>query len=78
MEMQFWKIYLEFFTDAIVSGDFKVTKSSCQTIGAAVERARLPKLSLILGNIIRKIAGSKCLSSDGESTATRRQKHVIS
>ena len=33
---------------AIVSGVFKVMVSSFQTLGAATEKERLPKLSLVL------------------------------
>ena len=36
---------------AIVSDVFKVMGSSFQTLGAATEEARLPKLSLVLGTI---------------------------
>ena len=40
----YWKI-------AIVSDVFKVMGSSFQTLGAATEKARLPKLSFVLGTI---------------------------
>ena len=40
----FWKI-------AIVSDVFQVMWSSFQTLGAATEKARLPKLSFVLGTI---------------------------
>ena len=36
---------------AIVSDVFKVTGSAFQTLGAATEKARLPKLSFVLGTI---------------------------
>ena len=43
---------LSFFRKiAIVSDVFKVIGSSSQTLGAATEKARLPKLSFVLGTI---------------------------
>ena len=44
LEFVFWKI-------AIVSEVFKVMGSSFHTLGAATEKARLPKLSFVLGKI---------------------------
>ena len=47
-----WNKCLEFFRKiAIVSDVFKVIGSSFQTLGAATEKARLPKLSFVLGTI---------------------------
>ena len=56
-EHLWWKcnleyICLEFFRKiAIVADVFKVTGSSFQTPGAATEKARLHKLSFVLGTI---------------------------
>ena len=50
--MQFGIDVLSFFRKiAIVSDVFKVIGSSFQTLGAATEKARLPKLSFVLGTI---------------------------
>ena len=53
VEMQFGIDVLSFFSRkiAIVSDVFKVIGSSFQTLGAATEKARLPKLSFVLGTI---------------------------
>ena len=40
-----------FWNVVIVSDVFKVMGSSLQTLGAATEKARLPKLSFVLGTI---------------------------
>ena len=40
-----------FWNVVIVSDVFKVMGSSFQTLGAATEKARLPKLSFVLGTI---------------------------
>ena len=50
--MQFGIDVLSFFRKiAIFSDVFKVIGSSFQTLGAATEKARLPKLSFVLGTI---------------------------
>ena len=50
--MQFGIDVLNFFRKiAIVSDVFKVIGSSFQTLGAATEKVRLPKLSFVLGTI---------------------------
>ena len=50
--MQFGIDVLSFFRKiAIVSDVFKVIVSSFRTLGAATEKARLPKLSFVLGTI---------------------------
>ena len=56
-----WNKYvLSFFRKiAIVSDVFKVIGSSFQTLGAATEEARLPKLSFVA--IISEIDDSSCL-----------------
>ena len=46
---------------AIVSDVFKVTGSSFQTLGAATEKARLPKLSFVLGTKSFEINYLSCL-----------------
>ena len=52
VEMQFGINVLSFFQKiAIVSDAFKVMGSSFQTLRAATEKARLPKLSFVLGTI---------------------------
>ena len=52
VEMQFGIDVLCFFWKiAIVSDVFKVIGSSFQTVGAATEKARLPKLRFVLGTI---------------------------
>ena len=45
----------------IVSDVFKVIGSSFQTLGAATEKARLPKLSFVLGTISCEIDDISCL-----------------
>ena len=50
--MQFGIDVLSFFRKiAIVSDVFKVIGSSFQNLGAATEKARLPKLCFVLGTI---------------------------
>ena len=52
VEMQFGINVLSFFQKVVIVSDvFKVTWSSFQTLGAATEKARLPKFSLVLGTI---------------------------
>ena len=46
---------------AIVSDVFKVIGSSFQTLGAATEKARLPKLSFVLGTISCELDDLSCL-----------------
>ena len=54
---------MEFFSRkiAIVSDVFKVMGNSFQTLGAATEKARLPKLSFVLGTISCEIDDLSCL-----------------
>ena len=53
---------LEFFRKiAIVSDVFKVIGSSFKTLGAATEKACLPKLSFVLGTISCEIDDLSCL-----------------
>ena len=48
-----WNKCLEFFQKIVIVSDvFKVMGSSFQTLGAATEKACLPKLSFVLGTII--------------------------
>ena len=63
VEMQFGINVLSFFQKiAIVSDVFKVMGSSLQTLGAVTEKARLPKLSFVLGTIgCCKIDDLSCL-----------------
>ena len=51
VEKQFLKRYVFRFLrkDARLSQDFKVVGSSFQMMGAATEKARLPRFSLVLG-----------------------------
>ena len=58
-----WNKYVSsfFLKIAIVSDVFKVMGSSFQTIGAATEKARLPKLSFVLGKISCEIDDLSCL-----------------
>ena len=57
-----WNRCLEFFWKiAIVSDVFKVIGSSFQTLGAVTEKARLPKLSFVLGTVNCEIDGISCL-----------------
>ena len=53
VEMQFGINVLSFFSEDsyIVLNVFKVMGSSFQTLGAATEKARLPKLSFVLDTI---------------------------
>ena len=52
VEMQFGiDVFSLFQKKAIVSDVFKVMGSSFQTLGAATEKACLPKLSFVLGTI---------------------------
>ena len=62
VEMQFGIDVLSVFRKiAIVSDVFKVTGSSFQALGAATEKARLPKLSFVLGTISCEIDDLSCL-----------------
>ena len=62
VEMQFVINVLSFFWKiAIVSDVFKVMGSSFQILGAATEKARLPKLSFLLGTIRCEIDDLSCL-----------------
>ena len=62
VEMQFGIDVLSFFRKiAIVSDVFKVTGRSFQTLGAVTEKARLPKLSFVLGTISCEICDLSCL-----------------
>ena len=58
-----WNRYVLSFVRkiAIVSDVFKVIGSSFQTLGAATEKAYLPKLSLVLGTISCEIDDLSCL-----------------
>ena len=61
VEMQFGIDVLIFFRKiAIVSDVFKVIGSSFQTLGAATEKACLPKLSFVLGTISCEIYDFSC------------------
>ena len=58
----FNRYVLSFFRKiAIVSDVFKVIRSSFQTLGAASEKACLPKLSFVLGTISCEIDNLSCL-----------------
>ena len=62
VEMQVGIDVLSFFRKiAIVSDVFKVIGSSFQTLGTAIEKARLPKLSFVLGTISCEIDALSCL-----------------
>ena len=63
VEMQFGinMSWIFFRKMAIVSDVFKVMGSSFQTLGAATEKARLPKLSFVLGTISHEIDELSCL-----------------
>ena len=50
VEKQFWRDkFLDFYGKMQDSQDFKVVGSSFQMMGAATEKARLPRFSLVLG-----------------------------
>ena len=62
VEMQFGINVLSFFWKiAIGSEVFKVMGSSFQTLGAVTEKARLPKLSFVLGTMSCEIDDLSCL-----------------
>ena len=62
VEMQFGIDVLSYFRKiAIVSDFFKVIGSSFQTLGAATEKACLPKLSFVLGTVSCEIDDLSCL-----------------
>ena len=62
VEMQFGINVLSFFRKIVIVSDvFKVMGSSFQTLGAATEKACLPKLSFVLGTISCEIDDLSCL-----------------
>ena len=63
MELQFGinRSLVVFRKITIVSDVFKVMWSSFQTLGAATEKARLPKLSFVLGTVSCEIDDLTCL-----------------
>ena len=61
VEMQFGIDEFFFRKIAIVSDVFRVIGSTFQTLGAVTEKARLPKLSFVLGTISCEIDDLSCL-----------------